>query len=80
LLHQSPPLILPALRVHWLSADLKSQIDLALVIPTYVFATPVLGGQLAVSMMWLESSFRHADFRRLSTANRTVHKARQGVY
>src|ERR1700730_6698226 len=34
-----------------LSADLKSQIDLALVIPTYVFATPVLGGQLAIGMM-----------------------------
>ena len=31
--------------------DLKSQIDLALVIPSYVFATPVLGGQLAVGLM-----------------------------
>ena len=34
------------------SADLKSpQIDLAVVNPTYVFATPVLGGQMAVGVM-----------------------------
>jgi hypothetical protein len=34
-----------------LQASLSSTIDVALVIPTYVFASPVLGGQLAVSMM-----------------------------
>ena len=34
------------------SADLKApQIDLAVVTPTYVFATPVLGGQMAVGLM-----------------------------
>ena len=33
-----------------LNATLKAQADLVLVDPTYVFATPVLGGQLAVSM------------------------------
>ena len=31
--------------------NLTSKADLAFVIPTYVFATPVLGGQAAVSMM-----------------------------
>jgi hypothetical protein len=34
-----------------LSADLNSRIDLAVVNPTYVFATPVLGGQLAIGLM-----------------------------
>jgi len=34
-----------------LSADLSSKIDLALVIPTYVFATPFLGGQAAIGLM-----------------------------
>jgi hypothetical protein len=34
-----------------LSANLSSNIDLALINPTYVFKTPVLGGQLAVGMM-----------------------------
>ena len=34
-----------------LSADLNSRIDLAIVNPTYVFATPVLGGQLAIGPM-----------------------------
>jgi len=34
-----------------LSANLDAKADLALAIPSYVFATPVLGGQLALSMM-----------------------------
>ncbi len=34
-----------------LSADLNSKIDLALITPSYVFKTPVLGGQLAVGLM-----------------------------
>src|SRR5271157_4449817 len=34
-----------------LSVDLNATGDLALVIPSYVFATPVLGGQAAVSLM-----------------------------
>ena len=34
-----------------LSVNLNAKADLALVIPSYVFATPVLGGQLALSMM-----------------------------
>ena len=33
------------------SADLNSKIDLALITPSYVFKTPVLGGQLAVGLM-----------------------------
>jgi hypothetical protein len=33
-----------------LNADLKAQADLQFLIPTYTFQTPVLGGQLAVSM------------------------------
>jgi hypothetical protein len=34
-----------------INANLNSRIDLGLLIPSYVFATPVLGGQAAVSMM-----------------------------
>jgi hypothetical protein len=34
-----------------ISASLSSNIDLALINPTYVFKTPVLGGQLAVGLM-----------------------------
>jgi hypothetical protein len=34
-----------------LNANLNAQADLALLIPTYTFATPVLGGQLAVMVM-----------------------------
>ena len=34
-----------------LSANLNAQADLLLLVPTYTFATPVLGGQAAVSMM-----------------------------
>src|SRR5271155_4862742 len=33
-----------------LSLDLKARVDLAFLSPSYVFATPVLGGQLAVGM------------------------------
>jgi hypothetical protein len=33
------------------NANLDSHIDLGLLVPSYVFATPVLGGQAAVSMM-----------------------------
>jgi hypothetical protein len=39
----------PALNVN-LNANLHASADLALVIPSYVFATPVLGGQLAVQV------------------------------
>lgn len=35
------------------SASLKSNADLGFIIPTYVFATPVLGGQAAVGLMAL---------------------------
>ena len=35
-----------------LSANLDARADLAIVIPTYVFATPVLGGQAAVGLHW----------------------------
>src|SRR5271170_3995270 len=34
-----------------INANLNSRIDLGLLIPSYVFAQPVLGGQAAVSMM-----------------------------
>src|SRR5262249_27145769 len=34
-----------------LTASLDANADLGLVIPTYVFATPVLGGQASVSLM-----------------------------
>jgi hypothetical protein len=34
-----------------LNVNLQAQADLALLIPTYVFATPILGGQLAVGMI-----------------------------
>jgi hypothetical protein len=36
-----------------LTASLDGNADLALVIPTYVFATPVLGGQASVSLIGL---------------------------
>jgi hypothetical protein len=39
----------PALNVS-LNANLKANADLALLVPSYTFATPVLGGQLAVQM------------------------------
>jgi hypothetical protein len=39
----------PALNVN-LNANLHATADLALVVPSYTFATPVLGGQLAVQM------------------------------
>jgi hypothetical protein len=39
----------PALNVT-LNATLKANADLALLVPSYTFATPVLGGQLAVQM------------------------------
>jgi hypothetical protein len=39
----------PALNVN-LNANLRANADLALFIPSYTFATPVLGGQLAVQM------------------------------
>jgi hypothetical protein len=39
----------PALNVN-LNANLHASADLAIVVPSYVFATPVLGGQLAVQM------------------------------
>src|SRR5882762_2058174 len=39
----------PALNVS-LNANLKASADLALMIPSYTFATPVLGGQLSVQM------------------------------
>ena len=39
----------PTLNVN-LNASLKADADLAIIIPSYVFATPVLGGQLAVQM------------------------------
>jgi hypothetical protein len=39
----------PALNVS-LSANLRASADLAVIVPSYVFATPVLGGQLAVQM------------------------------
>jgi hypothetical protein len=39
----------PALNVN-LNASLKADADLALLVPSYTFATPVLGGQLAVQM------------------------------
>lgn len=34
-----------------LNANLNAQADLALIVPTYTFETPVLGGQLAVMVM-----------------------------
>src|SRR5450759_3899213 len=34
-----------------LTGQLNADADLALVVPTYTFATPVLGGQLALGMM-----------------------------
>lgn len=40
----------PTVRVD-LNVNLKADADLALLNPTYVFSTPVLGGQLAVGMM-----------------------------
>src|SRR5882757_10155929 len=39
----------PALNVS-LNANLRATADLAIIVPSYVFATPVLGGQLAVQM------------------------------
>src|SRR5476649_1619267 len=39
----------PALNVN-LNANLHASADLAIIVPSYVFATPVLGGQLAVQM------------------------------
>src|SRR6266404_4206549 len=39
----------PSLNVN-LNASLKADADLAIIVPSYVFATPVFGGQLAVQM------------------------------
>lgn len=39
----------PSLNVT-LNANLRASADLAIIVPSYVFATPVLGGQLAVQM------------------------------
>ena len=39
----------PTLNVN-LNANLNASADLAIIVPSYVFATPVLGGQLAVQM------------------------------
>ncbi len=39
----------PALNVN-LNANLHASADLAIIVPSYIFATPVLGGQLAVQM------------------------------
>jgi hypothetical protein len=39
----------PALNVN-LNANLNASADLAIIVPSYVFATPILGGQLAVQM------------------------------
>src|SRR6266702_7268085 len=39
----------PALNVN-LNANLHASADLAIIVPSYVFATPVFGGQLAVQM------------------------------
>ncbi len=39
----------PALNVN-LNANLRASADIAIIVPSYVFATPVLGGQLAVQM------------------------------
>src|SRR5450432_2728320 len=39
----------PALNVN-LNANLHATADLAIIVPSYIFATPVLGGQLAVQM------------------------------
>jgi hypothetical protein len=39
----------PSLNVN-LNANLNASADLAIIVPSYVFATPVLGGQLAVQM------------------------------
>jgi hypothetical protein len=39
----------PALNVN-LNANLHASADIAVIVPSYVFATPVLGGQLAVQM------------------------------
>jgi hypothetical protein len=45
----------PALNVN-LNANLNANADLGLFIPSYVFATPVLGGQLAVQMATIVGS------------------------
>jgi hypothetical protein len=45
----------PALNVT-LNATLKANADLALLVPSYTFATPVLGGQLAVQMAAIAGS------------------------
>src|ERR1700737_1227243 len=39
----------PTLNVN-LNANLNASADLAIIVPSYVFATPVLGGQLAMQM------------------------------
>jgi hypothetical protein len=41
-----------------LNASLKAHVDLVILVPSYVFATPVLGGQLAIGMGGL---FGHND-------------------
>src|ERR1700712_3504951 len=45
----------PALNVN-LNANLHANADLALVVPSYTFASPVLGGQLAVQMATIVGS------------------------
>jgi hypothetical protein len=56
----------PAVNVN-LNVNLHAQADLVLLNPTYVFATPVLGGQLAVGMMGIVGT-NHVDLDGTITA------------
>jgi len=67
----------PTVKVN-LNVNLHAQADLVLLNPTYVFATPVFGGQLAVGMMGIVGT-NHVDLNGTITAGvRNFTVTRQG--
>jgi hypothetical protein len=67
----------PAVNVN-LNVNLHAQADLALLSPTYVFASPVFGGQLALGMMGIVGT-NHVDLDGTITAGvRNFTVTRQG--
>jgi hypothetical protein len=68
----------PAVNVN-LNVNLHAQADLVLLNPTYVFATPVFGGQLAVSMMGIVGT-NHVDLDGTITAGVRVQAGQSRRY
>jgi hypothetical protein len=62
-----------------LNANLSGRLDLVAAIPTYVFATPVFGGQLAVSLMGAAARNSSAIDGTLTVASGSVVATRTGT-